>query len=132
MDNKRLTPYLRRRCLALRAADRVALLSILRESLTASPRTETERLDSMAAAMASLTGLDIRRRVRQAEYVRARTIFAFTARQEGFAQLHIARFLGVNHATIHYMEKRMVDVFSLPEVYADYINLYNQFTNEIL
>lgn len=42
MDCERLTPYLRRRCLALKVSDRVALVMIMTESLTPSLRTEDQ------------------------------------------------------------------------------------------
>ena len=133
MDNERLTPYLRRRCLALRPEDRVALISVLRESLTESPRTkQEERLEVMAAALDALTGLDVRRRSRRPEYVRARTIFSFAARQEGFSQMAVARFIHQDHATIHYNEERMAFALENPAAFDDYIELYNLFTSAIL
>lgn len=135
MDNERLTPYLRRRCLDLKVEDRVALVRIMTESLTQSVRTENqvnERLAQMGRTMAALTGLEITRRCRKAEYMRARTIFAFAARQEGITQQNIGDYLGLNHSTIHNMEKKMCDVFDVPACWPDYIELYNLFTTAIL
>lgn len=135
MDSERLTPYLRRRCLALRIEDRVALLGALRESLTGSARTEADkatRLEHMVEVMEQLTGLELRRRTRMPDYVRARTVFAFTARQEGFSQKVTGAFLGQDHSTVVASEKRMRSAFAVPAMYADYINLYNDFTNAIL
>lgn len=135
MDNERLTPYLRRRCLDLKVEDRVALVRIMTESLTQSVRTENqvnERLAQMGRTMAALTGLEITHRCRRTEYMRARTIFAFTARQEGITQQNIGDYLGLNHSTIHNMEKKMCDVFDVPSCWPDYIELYNLFTTAIL
>lgn len=135
MDCERLTPYLRRRCLALKASDRAALVRIMTESLTPSLRTEDQvkaRLAQMGETMAALTGLEITRRCRRTEYMRARTIFAFTARQEGFTQESIGEYLGLDHSTIHNMEKRMGDAFDVPTCWPDYIELYNLFTTAIL
>lgn len=135
MDGERLTPYLRRRCLALRVMDRVALEAIIRESLTPSQRTEDKavlRLECLAEAMCAINGIEVRQRTRKMEYVKARTIFAFVARQEGFSQTTIGDFLGINHSTIHYLEAKMGDAFKVPESWRDYIELYNQFTSAIL
>lgn len=135
MDGERLTPYLRRRCLALRLADRVALEGIIRESLTPSLRTEDKtlaRLEVLSETMCAIGGLEVRQRTRKADYVRARTIFAFVARQEGISQNTIGNFLGIDHSTIHYLEVKMADVFKTPTAWGDYIELYNQFTSAIL
>lgn len=135
MDNARLTPYLRRRCLELPVSDRVALVGIMTESLTPSIRTEDQverRLLQMRNTMQVLTGLDVTLRSRKSEYMRCRTIFAFTCRQEGLTQESIGKFLGLDHSTIHHLERRMADVFEVPSCWKDYIELYNLFTNAIL
>lgn len=132
MDNERLTPYLRRRCLALNVEDRVALLRSLQESLTDSARTDTDRLDRLGEAMEGLTGFDVRTRTRLAEYVRARVVYAFTARMEGFSQMAVAKWLGLDHSTVHHLERRMNDALSMPSAFKDYVGLYNQFTSVIL
>lgn len=135
MDSERLTPYLRRRCLALCIEDRVALLGALRESLTQSERTEKDarrRMQILARAMKGLTGLEVCLRTRNRDYVRARDVFAFTARQEGITQKAVGEFLGLDHSTVNRCEFRMKTAFTLPAIYEDYLSLYNKFTNAIL
>lgn len=130
MDKQRLTPELRRQVLRLPAGDRVALMGALRESLL--PENRVGRLDAMGEAMTALTGLEIRHASRRPDYVRARTIFAFAARQEDFSQLAVAKWLGLDHSSVHYLERRMADALEYPAVFADYIALYNKFTSVIL
>lgn len=115
-------------------ADRVALAEIMRQSIVShiAEDERLERLETMAQAMADISGLDVKERTRKAEYIRARTIFAFVARQEGYSQTCIGAFLGINHSTIHHLEKRMESAFDLPEMWQDHIVLYNQFTSAIL
>ena len=135
MDSERLTPYLRRRVLALRTEDRVALLGVLRESLTDSPRTERDRghrMAELARVMARLTGLEVCTRTRRRDYVRARDVFAFTARQEGISQKAVWAFLGLDHSSVYRCEARMKAAFLVPATWGDYLELYNKFTEAIL
>ncbi len=135
MDSERLTPYLRRRVLALRTEDRVALLGVLRESLTDSPRTERDRghrMAELARVMERLTGLEVCTRTRRRDYVRARDVFAFTARQEGISQKAVGAFLGLDHSSVNRCEARMKTAFSVPAAWGDYVSLYNKFTEAIL
>ena len=76
--------------------------------------------------------LDVLERNRRADYVRARVVLCFVAKQEGFSQHEVGKALGLNHSTVCYHEKVMNKALSLPGQYADYINLYNKFTNAIL
>lgn len=130
MDSERLTPYLRHRCLNLRVGDRVALVRALQASLAKAAKEN--RLEDLARTMRKISGVDIRERCRRSDYVRARTVFSFVAIREGFAQNTVARFLGLNHATVHYQDKRMTRAFQFPAKWTDHIQLYNQFTTEIL
>lgn len=130
MDKQRLTPELRRQVLRLPAGDRVALMGAIRESLLPSDRLG--RLEALGEVMNALTGLEIRHASRRADYVRARTVFAFAARQEAFTQSEVAGWLGLDHSTVHYLERRMAEALDYPTGFADYIELYNTYTSRII
>lgn len=113
--------------------ERVVLHREILQSLEAPELVQTDvRLKRLAEVMQSVAGLDVRERRRQSDLVRARVVFVFVARAEGFSQCTIGRFLDLNHSTVCYMEKRMRDALSMPVAFQDYIALYNQFTTAIL
>ena len=133
MEVERLTPYLRRRVMRLPVEERVVLHREILQSLESPELVQTDvRLNRLAEVMQSVAGLDVRERRRQSDLVRARVVFVFVARAEGFSQCTIGRFLDLNHSTVCYMEKRMRDALALPVAFQDYIALYNQFTTAIL
>ena len=61
-----------------------------------------------------------------------RTVFAFAARQEAFTQSEVAGWLGLDHSTVHYLERRMAEALDYPTGFADYIELYNTYTSRII
>lgn len=126
----RLTPWLRRRTLALPLADRLALIEALRGSIVAGYETRDQRLHQLAAKMQAISGQDVRTN-RKPAAVNARYVFSLIATQEGFTQSEIGRFLGRDHSTVHYMLGQMGRAFELPHQYPDTIALYNQFVNAI-
>ena len=133
MEVERLTPYLRRRVMRLPIEERVVLHREILQSLESPELVQTDvRLTRLAEVMQAVSGLEVRERCRQADLVRARVVFIFVARAEGFSQCTIGRFLDLNHSTVCYMEKRMRDALSMPVAFQDYIALYNQFTTAIL
>ena len=132
MDVEHLTPYLRRRVLKLSIEDRLALRHEIDRSLSEPLSDRLARLSSMVEVMKETSELDVLERNRRADYVRARVVLCFVAKQEGFSQHEVGKALGLNHSTVCYHEKVMDKALSLPGQYADYINLYNKFTNAIL
>lgn len=128
----RLTEYLRRRVLALPVEDRVALLTDIGGSIAVRSPKRGERLSELRDAMLSLTGIDVRDPRRFADHVRARAVFCFVARMEGFGLQAIGDELGMDHSSAHYLAKRMGDALEAPSFWADYIELYNRFTNQTL
>ena len=112
--------------------ERVVLHREILQSLEQPELVQTDvRLNRLAEVMQSVAGLDVRQRTRQSDFIRARVVFIFVARAEGFSQCTIGRFLDLNHSTVCYM-KRMRDALSMPVAFQDYIALYNQFTTAIL
>lgn len=131
--DERLTPYLRRRVMRLSVEDRVILHREILRSLESPAAVQTDtRLSRLAEVMEGLTGCDVRKRSRRADIIRARCVFVFVSRAEGFSQCDIGFFLGLDHSSVCYLEKKMGDVLALPVAYQDYIALYNQFTTAIL
>ena len=113
--------------------ERVVLHREILKSLESPELVQTDvRLNHLAEVMQSLTGLDVRVRCRKTELVRARVVFVFVARAEGFTQSAIGDFLKLDHSTVCCIEKKMRDALSFPAAYRDYIALYNQFTTAIL
>lgn len=113
--------------------ERVVLHREIIQSLENPEAVQTDaRLLRLAEVMQSVAGLDVRQRTRQSDFIRARVVFIFVARAEGFSQCTIGHFLDLNHSTVCYMEKRMRDALSVPVAFQDYIALYNQFTTAIL
>ncbi len=133
MDVERLTPYLRRRVMHLSVEDRIILHREILTSIEHPDFVQTDvRLKRLADIMQVVSGCDVKNKTRQADTIRARVIFVFVSRAEGFSQCAIGAFLGLDHSTISYMEKKMRDALDMPVAYQDYIALYNQFTNAIL
>lgn len=132
MDAKTLTPHLRRRVLALSAADRAVLAREIADSL-ADPRrgADNPRLTYLFETMCSLTGLDISSPCRRADYVRARSVFIHVARCEGYSERRIAAYLGMNHSTVSFMSNRMPEAMEAPAQWPDYIALYDDFIKRI-
>ena len=113
--------------------ERVVLHREILKSLGSPEHVPTDvRLNRLAEVMQLVSGLDVRVRSRKTELVRARVVFVFVARAEGFTQSAIGNFLKLDHSTICCIEKKMRDALSLPAAYQDYIALYNQFTTAIL
>ena len=133
MEERRLTPYLRRRVLALPVEDRIALNHAISESLRpdAPDGTGDKRLEALRSEMEAIAGVDLLDRCRDREHTEPRIVFAFVCRREGFSQSEIARFLGVDHSTVCYWERRMGEAFAFPRPYSDLMEIYNQFVNNI-
>lgn len=132
MDEGRLTPYLRRRVLALTPGDRATLMREIGESLgDPSYRNTAARFGRMAELMGTITGVDVRRRTRRSDVVRARSVLAFVAVTEGFSQIAVSRYLGFDHSTISVMVKKMGDAMNYPAMYQDYISLYNEYKEQL-
>ena len=127
---ERLTPNMLRKAMNLPLADRVALMGALRDSVQA-PVSPQERLEYLAGKMQEVTGIDVRTDSRKRDVVTARILFAFVARREGYTQPCIGNFIGRDHSTVSFFEKRMKDVFALPEVYRKEIILYNKYIDSL-
>ena len=127
---ERLTPYLRRQVLNLPPQDRIALAQAINATFHGTP-TPAERLEYLADKMCAASGLQIRERTNARRFVTARWLFAFVARREGYPQEVIGAFLGLDHSSICHGEKRVSEMFALPEMYKHEIELYNKFIESL-
>lgn len=130
MDTERLTPHLRRRVLRLSVQDRLALNAEIVRSLSALP--PAAQLETLRHKMLDLSGVDVCEKTRLRSYVEARMVFAYVGRMKGYSQSELAGFLHFDHSTVCTMQRSMGRAFMTPRAYADVINLYNQYTKEIL
>ena len=122
---ERLTPYLLRRAIQLPLADKTALIGHLQASINA-PVSPAERMAYLCRKMEAVSGVMVTHPSRTRDIVMARNIFAFVARREGYSQQTIGKFLGRDHSTVAFAEKRMREVFTYPSIYKDEIKLYNK------
>ena len=81
--------------------------------------------------MEAVSGVMVTHPSRTRDIVMARNIFAFVARREGYSQQTIGKFLGRDHSTVAFAEKRMREVFTYPSIYKDEIKLYNKFVESL-
>ena len=128
--DRRLTPGILRRTLALPVADRVALAAALQDSLR-EPTECSATLQHLTDTMREVAGVDIREKTRRREVAWARNIFALVAWRHGISQSEIARYTGRDHSSVCLAIKRVEDAFAYPATYAAEIELYNKFVKRI-
>jgi len=66
----------------------------------------TQYIDALKEVVNATFDLDIMVRTRQREYVDARMTFAYILIHEGATLQSVARYLGMNHASIHYYKSK--------------------------
>lgn len=105
------------------------LRAFIDDILTPQPSPDI-RLGWLRDKMALCTGIDVCQKSNLPAPVRARTVFCYVCRQEGFSLKEIARFLHKDHTTVFMCEKRMREAFITPG-YADYLTLHKKFTKKL-
>lgn len=125
---QQLTPYLRRRVLTLPVADRVELMQAIGASIAVPP--QDDRLARLRETMEEMTGESLQGD-RKAERVRARAVFCFVARREGFTLESIGKCLGTDHSTVHYLTKKVVNAFAMPKTWHDYLDTYDRYVKQL-
>lgn len=133
MVESKLTPYLRRRVLALPMEDRLALNRALSVSLRPDAPAEAgePRLDVLRSAMENIATVDLKDRCRDRAHTEPRIVFAFICRREGFSQGEIGKYLGVDHSTVCYWERRMGEALAYPASWQTLMNIYNKYITHI-
>ena len=112
-----LTPSLRDRCLALSATDRAALAQDLICSLgdCGEIRRPKDQMDAFRREVQEQTGVDVRTRDRHAPLPAYKAAFILLCRQRlPVTQTEVSRYLGLNHATVVFHERRMQDALQCP------------------
>ena len=66
----------------------------------------THNSDDLKKIINEVFELDLLRKTRQREYVDARRVFAHMLLKEGATFAGIGKYLGLNHATVHFYTKR--------------------------
>lgn len=121
-----ITPARRKWLLSLSQSARVEVRRLLASDLPATRRdTKTEQLESLRAFACHRLGVDVTVRSRISSVLDARSAFILVARELGFSQSEIARFLGLNHATVCLTERSRREALEVPAFYQNFISNYN-------
>lgn len=131
MAVRELTQKFTRNALRLAPSDRQRLSALLAESLVDRREVNAARLSLLGGAMEDLLGMSLRTPSRLSRLVYARYVFCYEAAREGFTQTEIADYLGRDHSTVSYGIRRVQDALAMPQLYADTIELYNNFMQSI-
>lgn len=129
----RLTHLARQRIKEYPKDDLIILLHDILDCLSERSRLHPQhRMEAMAAVIHSLTGIDLTSHTaRTGAAVRARSVFCFVARREGFTAQAIGEFIGRHHSSVYYAENHMAEALTMPTAYEDYIELYNRFIERL-
>lgn len=68
---------------------------------------------------------------READEVWARTMVAFQMCKEGYSITEVGRQMMKDHSTIIHLRNKMQDVFALPQMYADVLEMWYKFQKQI-
>lgn len=85
-------------------------------------------LGDMAAAMGWQT---VPYNSREAQYVWARAIVAWQMCREGYSTGEIGRQMMKDHSTIIHLRNKMQDVFDMPQMYEDVLDMWDKFKRKI-
>lgn len=87
------------------------------------------KMQDMIETMNEVADVNILLRCRKVQYVRARSILAFYAQQQGHTTMEIGDALGMNHSTVSHMTMQARTALAGPfNMYHDYYYLYVRFT----
>lgn len=124
-----LTDSLRDRCLALSATDRAALAQQLLCSLgdCDAIRRPVDEMEVLRRAAVETLHVDVRTRDRHQPIPQYKAAFILLARQRlPVTQSEVGRFLGLNHSTVVFHEKRMQDALNVPGMDPDLVLCYDK------
>lgn len=68
---------------------------------------------------------------RESHHVWARTMVAYQMSKEGYTTVEIGRQMMKDHSTIIHLRNKMQDVFALPQMYGDVLEMWNKFQKQI-
>ena len=115
--------------------DKVELREYLSDMINSSRRLSQSplRCSILLGTMAAALGWEhpIPYEGRESHYVWARTMVAYQMSKEGYPTIEIGRQMMKNRTTIIHLLKKMQDVFALPQMYADVLEMWYKFQKQI-
>ena len=115
--------------------DKVELGEFLSDMIDSSRRLSQSplRCSMLLGTMAASLGWEkpIPYEGRESHYVWARTMVAYQMSKEGYTTIEIGRQMMKNRTTIIHLLNKMQDVFALPQMYADVLEMWYKFQKQI-
>lgn len=115
--------------------DKVELREYLSDIINSSRRLSQSPLRGsiLLGTMAAALGWEkpIPYEGREPHYVWARTMVAYQMSKEGYHTVEIARQMMKNRTTIIHLLNKMQDVFALPQIYEDVLEMWYKFQKQI-
>lgn len=121
-------------CGRLSLREKVELREYLTGLITSSTRAVKSplRCSILLGDMARVMGREsIGYHSREAGEVWARTMVAYQMCKEGYSTAEVGRQMEKNHATIIHLRNKMRDVFALPQMYGDILEIWDKFQKQI-
>ena len=115
--------------------DKVELREFLSDMIDSSRRLSQSplRCSILLGTMAAALGWEkpIPYEGRESHYVWARTMVAYQMSKEGYHTVEIGRQMMKNRTTIIHLLKKMQDVFALPQMYENELEMWYKFQKQI-
>ena len=126
---------MREQCLSLPYLDRLNLCEELRDTILLE-RMERRpmhpnRCQFLLEKMEQILGEPVKFDSRVTRFVWARTMVAFQMCKEGYTTVEIGRQMMKGHSAIIHLRNKMQDVFALPQMYGDVLEMWNKFQKQI-
>ena len=114
--------------------DKVELREYLSDMINSSRRSQSPlRCSILLRTMAAALGWEhpIPYEGRESHYVWARTMVAYQMSKEGYPTIEIGRQMMKNRTTIIHLLNKMQDVFALPQMYKNELEMWYKFQKQI-
>ena len=115
--------------------DKVELREYLSDMIDSSRRLSQSplRCSMLLGTMAAALGWEkpIPYEGRESHYVWARTMVAYQMSKEGYTTIEIGRQMMKNRTTIIHLLNKMLDVFALPQMYENELEMWYKFQKQI-
>lgn len=102
------------------------ILRMMTQDFTLAPGPE-----DIARMLRRISGVNVLEKTRRAEVTKARAVFCKVLKEQGYSQREIGDFLMLNHSTVCLMQKKMEDALILPDMFSDYVELYDKLNEAI-
>lgn len=121
-------------CGRLSLREKVELRECLTDMINSATRVSKSplRCSILLGDMAKVMGREsIGYHSREAGEVWARTMVAYQMCREGYSTGEIGRQMEKDHSTIIFLRNKMRDVFSMPRMYGDILEIWDKFQKQI-